>query len=180
MARAGRRTRRSGWQHGVSLHSTLGETWCGSGPPRTDMYRPQGSHISIPEAYKVQLRRGSSQPEHVLWAEGVETLEFMKPRAKRENSMILQPDVIIGWRDWVRLKPFMISGWTIPGVPVGAAAPASNWHLRVNLGGQPAGVPQRAVGSAKATDHHRARGRCESGANLPLILHDICEESWAR
>jgi hypothetical protein len=27
----------------------------------------------------------------------------------------------------------MFSGWTIPGVPVGAAAPASKWHLRVNL-----------------------------------------------
>jgi hypothetical protein len=31
----------------------------------------------------------------------------------------------------------MFSGWTIPGVPVGAAAPASKWHLRVNLRGSP-------------------------------------------
>jgi hypothetical protein len=89
------------------------------------------------EAYKVQLRRGSSQPEHVLQAKGIETLECMRPRAEREYSMILQQDVIVGWRDWERLGSFMFSGWTIPGVPVGAAAPASKWHLRVILRGSP-------------------------------------------
>ncbi len=52
--------------------------------------------------------------------------------------MILQPDVIIGWKDWERVKPFLFSRWTIPGrVPVGVAAHASKWHLRVILRGSP-------------------------------------------
>ncbi len=38
---------------------------------------------SVAEAYQVQLRRGSGRPEHMLRAEGVETLECVKPRAER-------------------------------------------------------------------------------------------------
>ncbi len=36
------------------------------------------------------------------------------------------------------MRPFLFSGWTIPGrVPLGAAAPAFKCHLRVNLRGSP-------------------------------------------
>ncbi len=54
---------------------------------------------SVTEAYVVQLRRGSSRPEHILKAEGAETLECVRPRAERGDSRIFQPDVIIGWKD---------------------------------------------------------------------------------
>jgi len=90
---------------------------------------------SLAEAYLVQLRRGSGRPEHVLRAEGVETLECVRPRAERGDSRIFQSDVIIGWRDWERVRGFLFSGWTNVGVPVGASPPASKRHLRVNLRG---------------------------------------------
>jgi hypothetical protein len=73
--------------------------------------------------------------EHVLQAEGVETLECVRPRAERGDSRIFQSDVIIGWRDWERVRGFLFSGWTNVGVPVGASPPASKRHLRVNLRG---------------------------------------------
>ncbi len=43
--------------------------------------------------------------------------------------------MLLGWKDWERMRVFLFIGWTILGVPVGASAPASKWHLRVNLGG---------------------------------------------
>jgi hypothetical protein len=52
---------------------------------------------SVTEAYLLRLRRGSGQPEHTLRAEGVETLECVRPRTERDGSRIFQPDVIIGW-----------------------------------------------------------------------------------
>jgi hypothetical protein len=71
-------------------------------------------------------------------AEGVETLECVRPRNEQNDSRILQPDVIIGWADWDKVQPFATSGWTTPGqMPPGAAAPATKWHLRVNLRGSP-------------------------------------------
>ncbi len=42
---------------------------------------------SVPEVYQVQLRRGSGRPEHMLWAEGVETLECVRLSTERENSV---------------------------------------------------------------------------------------------
>jgi hypothetical protein len=92
---------------------------------------------SVTEAYRVRLRL-SDQPQFILRAEGVETLECVRPRDERDSSRPLQPDVIIGWADWDKVEPFMHSGWMIPGqVPLGATAPATKWHLRVNLRGSP-------------------------------------------
>ncbi len=88
---------------------------------------------SVAEAYLVQLRRGSGRPEHMLRAEGIETLECVRRGAERGDLRIFQPDVIIEWKDWEWMRVFLFNGWTIPGVPVGASAPASKWHLRVNL-----------------------------------------------
>ncbi len=80
----------------------------------------------------------SDQPRLILRAEGVETLECVRPRDERDSSRALQRDVIIGWVDWDKVEPFIHSGWMIPGqVPLGATAPATKWHLRVNLRGSP-------------------------------------------
>jgi len=89
------------------------------------------------EAYRVRLRL-SDEPQFVLRAEGVETLECVRPRNERNDLRTLQPDVIVGWADWDKVQPFATSGWTIPlQVPPGATAPATKWHLRVNLRGSP-------------------------------------------
>ncbi len=78
------------------------------------------------------------EPQFVLRAEGVETLECVRPRNKRNDSRVLQPDVIIGWADWNKVQPFAMSGWAIPGQALTVAtAPATKWHLRVNLKGSP-------------------------------------------
>ncbi len=80
--------------------------------------------------------RLSDHPRHILWTEGVETLECVRPRDERESSRIFQPDVIIGWMDWDKVEPFIFSGWNILGQgPPGATAPATKRHLRVNLRG---------------------------------------------
>ncbi len=92
---------------------------------------------SVTEAYRVRLRL-SDEPQFMLRAEGVETLECVRPRNERNDTGILQPDVIVGWADWDKVQPFATSGWTTPGqVPPGATAPATKWHLRVNLRGSP-------------------------------------------
>ncbi len=92
---------------------------------------------SVTEAYRVRLRL-SDEPQFVLRAEGVETLECVRPRNKWNNLRTLQPDVIVGWADWDKVQPFVTGGWTIPGqVPPGATTPATKWHLRVNLRGSP-------------------------------------------
>ncbi len=62
--------------------------------------REKQLRVNVTEAYQVHLRRGSRRPEGILLAEGVETLECMRPRAERGGSKGLQPDVIIGWMDW--------------------------------------------------------------------------------
>jgi hypothetical protein len=92
---------------------------------------------SVTEAYQVRLKL-SGEPRFVLWAEGVETLRCVRPRNERRDSRVLQPDVIIGWADWNKVQPFAMSGWAIPGqaLPV-ATAPATKWHLRMNLRGGP-------------------------------------------
>jgi hypothetical protein len=78
------------------------------------------------------------RPEDTLWAEGVEALECARPEAKRGGSKSFQPDVIVGWKDWERMRGFLSSGWAIPMEPaIGASAPATKWHLRVNLRGGP-------------------------------------------
>ncbi len=80
--------------------------------------------------------RLSDQPQLILRAEGVETLECVRPRGERDSSRALQPDVIVSWADWDKAQPFMKSGWMIPGqVPPGATI--TKWHLRVNLRGSP-------------------------------------------
>jgi hypothetical protein len=90
---------------------------------------------NVTEAYQVRLRL-SDHPRYILQAEGVETLECVRPRDEQESSSALQPDMIIGCMDWEKVQPFIFSGWTVPGkVPVEAAAPATKWHLRVNLRG---------------------------------------------
>ncbi len=65
---------------------------------------------SVTEAYQVQLRL-SSEPRFLLRAEGVETLECIRSRSERRSARALQPDVIIGWPDWNKVQPFVMSGW---------------------------------------------------------------------
>ncbi len=93
---------------------------------------------SVTKAYRVRLRL-SGEPQFVLRAEGVETLECVRPKNERNDSGTLQPDVIVGWADWDKVQPFATSGWTTPGQvpPGGATALATKWHLRVNLRGSP-------------------------------------------
>jgi hypothetical protein len=87
---------------------------------------------SVTEAYQVQLRL-SSEPRFVLRAEGVETLECIRSRSERGNARALQPDMIIGWPDWNKVQPFVVSGWAVSGqTPPGVTAPATKWHLRMN------------------------------------------------
>ncbi len=59
--------------------------------------------------------RLSDHPQYILWAEGVKTLECVRPKNEQESLRILQPDVIIGWMDWDKVEPFVFSGWTILG-----------------------------------------------------------------
>jgi hypothetical protein len=61
------------------------------------------------KAYRVGLRF-SDQPRYILRAEGVETLECVRPRDERESSRALQPGVIIGWMDWDKVEPVIFSG----------------------------------------------------------------------
>ncbi len=93
---------------------------------------------SVIEAYQVRLKL-SGEPRFVLRAEGVRTLECVRPRNERNDARVLQPDVIIGWADWNKVQPFAMSGWAIPGQALpGAPVPATKWHLRMNLrGGAP-------------------------------------------
>jgi hypothetical protein len=92
---------------------------------------------SVTEAYQIQLRL-SSEPRFVLRAEGVETLEYIRSRSERRSARALQPDVIIGWPDWNKVQPFVMSGWAASGqTPLGATAPATKWHLRMNRKGGP-------------------------------------------
>jgi hypothetical protein len=80
---------------------------------------------SVTEAYQVRLKL-SGEPRFVLRAEGVETLECVRPKNERNDSRVLQPDVIIGWADWNKVQPFAMSGWGIPGQALpGATAPAT-------------------------------------------------------
>jgi hypothetical protein len=64
---------------------------------------------SVTEAYQVQLRL-SSEPQFLLRAEGVEALECIRSRSERRGARALQPDVIIGWPDWSKVQPFVMSG----------------------------------------------------------------------
>jgi hypothetical protein len=92
---------------------------------------------NVIEAYQVRLKL-SGEPQFVLRAEGVETLDCVRPRNERNDSRILQSDVIIGWADWNNVQPFAMSGWAIPGQTLpGVTAPATKWHLRMNLRGGP-------------------------------------------
>ncbi len=92
---------------------------------------------SVTEAYQVQLRL-SSEPRFILRAEGIETLECIRSRGERRGARALQPDMIIGWPDWGKVQPFTISGWAIPGQAfLGATAPSTRWHLRMNRKGGP-------------------------------------------
>jgi hypothetical protein len=114
---------------------------------------------NVIEAYQVRLKL-SGEPRFVLRAEGVETLECVRPRNKRNNSRVLQPDVIIGWADWNKVQPFALSGWAIPGQAIpGATAPATKWHLRMNLrGGSPVYLNVRLdpMGKRSAVTHEAA------------------------
>jgi hypothetical protein len=92
---------------------------------------------SVTEAYQVQLRL-SSEPRFIFRTEGIETLECIRSRSKRRGAKALQPDVIIGWPDWGKVQLFTISGWAITGQAfLGATAPATRWHLRMNRRGGP-------------------------------------------
>ncbi len=96
-----------------------------------------GSTQSVTEAYQVQLRL-SSEPRFILRAEGVETLECIRSRSERRGARALKPDVIIGWSDWNKVQPFVMSGWAVSGQTLpGKAAPATKWHLRMNHKGSP-------------------------------------------
>ncbi len=50
---------------------------------------------SVTEAFQVRLKF-SSEPRFVLRAEGVETLECVRPKNERNDSRVLQPDMFIG------------------------------------------------------------------------------------
>ncbi len=96
-----------------------------------------GLQQNVTEAYQVRLKL-SGEPRFVLRAEGVETPECVRPRNERNNTRVLQPDVIIGWSDWNKVQPFAMSGRAIPGQTLpGATAPATKWHLRLNRRGNP-------------------------------------------
>jgi hypothetical protein len=60
--------------------------------PVTIMMHQGAMRLGLPqnvtEEYLVQLRRGSGRPEHILQAEGVETLEYTRSRAERGGSRI--------------------------------------------------------------------------------------------
>jgi hypothetical protein len=91
----------------------------------------------VTKAYQVQLGP-SGEPRFVLRAEGVETLECTRSRGKRRSARALQPDVIVGWPDWNKVQPFVTNGWAVSGqTPLGATAPATKWHLRMNRKGSP-------------------------------------------
>jgi hypothetical protein len=93
--------------------------------------------MSVIEVYQVRLKL-SGEPRFTLRAEGVETLECVRPRNERNDARVLQPDLIIGWADWNKVQPFAMSGWAIPGQTLpGATAPTTKWHLRMNLRGGP-------------------------------------------
>jgi hypothetical protein len=92
---------------------------------------------SVIEAYQARLRL-SSEPRFILRAEGVETLECIRSRNERRGARALQPDVIIGWSDWNKVQPFVMSGWAVSGQTLpGAYAPATKWYLRMNYKGSP-------------------------------------------
>ena len=65
---------------------------------------------SVIEAYQVRLKL-SGEPRFVLHAEGVETLEYVRPRNEQKDARVLHPDVIIGWADWNKVQPFAMSRW---------------------------------------------------------------------
>ncbi len=135
---------------------------------------------SVTEAYRVRLRL-SDEPQFVLRAEGAETLECVKPRNERDNSRTLQPDVIVGWADWNKVQPFLMSGWMTPGrVPPGATTPLHKVAPENEPERQPSGIPQRAAGSDEKADHHHPRGRGESGGDIPFILHAVREDGGQR
>jgi hypothetical protein len=128
----------------------------------------------------VRLRL-SDQLQFILRAEGVKTLECMRPRDERDCSRALQPDVMIGWVDSDKVEPFIHSGWMIPGqVPLGATAPAAKWHLRVNLRGSPPvylNVQLDPMRRRTTITREAARVRVsESGTDFPLILPTIRED----
>ncbi len=110
---------------------------------------------SVTEVYQVRLKL-SGEPQFVLRAEGVETLECVRSRNERDNARVLQPDVIIGWSDWNKVQPFAMSGRAIPGQTLpGATAPATRWHLKVNRRcNPPVYLNEEAV-------HHHSRSRGE-------------------
>jgi hypothetical protein len=94
--------------------------------------RPE-CHRDLPSAAEAVQR-----PRFILRAEGVETLECIRSRSERRGARALQPDVIIGWSDWNKVQPFVMSRWAILGQALpGATAPATKWHLRMNHKGGP-------------------------------------------
>ncbi len=96
------------------------------------------TRITHQAAMRLGLPQSVTEAYRVLRAEGVETLECVRPRNEWNDSRILQPDVIVGWADWDKVQPFATNGWAILGqVPPGATASATKWHLRVNLRGSP-------------------------------------------
>ncbi len=118
---------------------------------------------SVIEAYQVRLKL-PGEPRFVLRAEGVETLECVGSRNERNNTRVLQPDVIIGWPDWSKVQPFAMSGWTIPGQTLpGATAPATRWHLRMNRRGNLPVYLECGTGPDEEAVHHHSRSCGEDG-----------------
>jgi hypothetical protein len=110
---------------------------------------------SVTEAYQVQLRL-SSEPRFMLRAEGVETLECIRSRSERRSARDLKPDVIIGWPDWNKVQPFVMSGWAISG----QTSPRSD-RARHQVApedepeGRPPDISQRGTGpDEEAINHH--------------------------
>jgi hypothetical protein len=109
---------------------------------------------SVTEAYRVQLR-WSSEPRFLLRAEGVETLECIRSRSERRCARALQPDVIVGWLDWNKVQPFVMSGWAVSGqTPPGSNRARHQVAPKDEPEGRSPDAPQRGTGPDEAAINH--------------------------
>ncbi len=68
-------------------------------------------------AYRVKLRKVPRKAEDYLVAMGVVSLEIIEPQTRlsvgRQRPEPLRPDVMIGLKDWERMRAFLYSGWEV-------------------------------------------------------------------
>jgi hypothetical protein len=133
---------------------TLPPTEPASGKAGTDRTNgaPEGGRDLTPRSRAGPAEQGSGSDDGVpppgageQWAcpirecqDSTTMLECVRSRSERGSARALQPDVIVGWPDWNKVQPFVMSGWAASGqTPLGATAPATRWHLRMNQKGCP-------------------------------------------